>query len=351
MLVKYFGLFFDEEAKTWSPRNEFLLNGLFRFTQPKYLNDQGSEAKCIPYFNEFSPADIAWAEKEYTKLNSVTNGGTPSKDMLINIFLKPMGVRYGECFPNLVKQQTDFKNIYEYDEVTFLALVEELHNILIETLSAQLGVFSLAKSERNELMWTHYASEGKGLAISFNEHHSFFKSVSLSDVSYDPAKRATFTYYKGSLRLNGSPLDNFHIDNIEKPSSLYNHLLLKKDMLFDLVQKLLFSKAEKWSYEDESRIVLPLDFCEEKKGNLIKVPVTDTIPIALSKHFKDYAEINLKKIPFDAFNSVFLGHNINSLDKENTISLIKSNPHLSHVKIMQMRHNIYGELDPHELFV
>ena len=63
MLVKYYGLAFDKEKNTWLPRSNFILNGLFRMTQPKYLNDKGSEARLWPYFNKFSPADYAWAKK------------------------------------------------------------------------------------------------------------------------------------------------------------------------------------------------------------------------------------------------------------------------------------------------
>ncbi|UCX04523.1 transposase domain-containing protein [Shewanella glacialimarina] len=57
MLVKYYGLVFDNRTNSWLPRVEFISNGLFRMTQPKYLNDKGSEARLWPYFNEFSPAD------------------------------------------------------------------------------------------------------------------------------------------------------------------------------------------------------------------------------------------------------------------------------------------------------
>ena len=109
-------MFFDKKTRSLVLRTDFLIDGLFRFTQPRYLNDKGSEAKCVPYFNEFSPADIAWAKNEFYKQNKGTNKNTPPIDELIDVYLCPMGIRYGDSFPHLVKQQTDFSSMNEYDK-------------------------------------------------------------------------------------------------------------------------------------------------------------------------------------------------------------------------------------------
>ena len=54
---------------------------------------------------------------------------------------------------------------------------ERVNSFLVEALSCQLGILSLSKSDTNELMWTYYASEGKGLAVTFNENHAFFNQL------------------------------------------------------------------------------------------------------------------------------------------------------------------------------
>ena len=51
MLVKYLGTILNPEGHTYA-RSDFLENGLFRITQPKYLNDKGSEARFYPYFQD-----------------------------------------------------------------------------------------------------------------------------------------------------------------------------------------------------------------------------------------------------------------------------------------------------------
>jgi hypothetical protein len=88
LLVKYYGLVLDEESKELSPRSDFLSNGLFRMTQPKYLNNKGSEAKLLPYFNKFSPADLAWARKQHDKIQ-IDPTYKPTAEELINFHLRP----------------------------------------------------------------------------------------------------------------------------------------------------------------------------------------------------------------------------------------------------------------------
>lgn len=62
----------------------------------------------------------------------------------------------------------------EYDQLQLTKIAEGINNFLVEALSCHLGILSLSKSDTNEIMWTHYASEGKGLAVTFNKNHPFF---------------------------------------------------------------------------------------------------------------------------------------------------------------------------------
>lgn len=215
VLVKYYGLISDEVNKCNVPRHSFLLDELFRFTQPKFLNDKGSESKMLPYFNRFSPADI------------------------------------------------------EYDKNQFTTSVKMFNKVLLEAISCYIGVFSLCKSVTNELMWTHYASEGKGIAITFKEDHPFFKINPPKEVTYTTESRATITYFKGSWRLNGEPISNYQISDLSHPLSIYRNLLNNGANLQKLIHGLVFSKAEKWRYEEEVRIVIPLQSCEIKCGGVI----------------------------------------------------------------------------------
>jgi hypothetical protein len=348
VLVKYYGLVLDENSQKETPRCEFLYNGLFRMTQPKYLNDKGSEAKLFPYFNEFSPADIAWARKQHDKIQRNTSY-EPSIKELENQFLKPAGLRYGDQVPHMVKQQTGFDSMNEYDNDQFTQSVERVNSFIIEALSCSIGILSLAKSDSNELMWTHYASEGKGLAVCFNENHLFFKKFVPKGVSYISEKRATFTYYKGSMRINGNPIKNLQVSDFKNPFSMFRTLSEQGVNILDMTERLLYSKAKQWVSEEEVRLVCPLSFCEQEKGKVVDPKFEVTLPDEFLNLFPSYFEINLKQIPFDAFESIVLGYAISEKDKESIINKVKANPLLSHVKLKVARHNIYGDVETVDL--
>lgn len=343
MLVKYYGLVFDPVSNDWSPRTEFISNGLFRMTQPKYLNDKGSEARIWPYFNKFSPADYAWAKKEHDKIQ--TNPFyVPSKEQLENFFLKPCGSRYGDDFPHMLHQE-GFKSMDEYDLMQLTKITEKINEFLVEALSCQLGILSLSKSDTNELMWTHYASEGKGLAVTFNSSHLFFKQLPPKDVSYTPDKRASLTYYKGMIRMNGAPLKKFHIPDFSNPFDVMQSLFGNGVDVDEISERLLYSKAKKWSSEDETRIVCPLIFCEETAGELVQPEFGVEVPQEQSNIFKNYSEVNLKRIPFDAFESIVFGYSMNGSHKLAIIELVRKNENLSHLKFRVAKHNIYGDIE------
>lgn len=349
MLVKYYGLVFDNGTNRWSPRVEFISNGLFRMTQPKYLNDKGSEARLWPYFNEFSPADYVWAKKEHDKMQTDPSY-VPSNEELENFFLKPCGSRFGDHFPHMLAQE-GFNSMEDYDREQLTQAVERVNSFLVEALSCQLGVLSLSKSDTNELMWTHYASEGKGLAVTFNESNAFFNQFPPKDVSYTPDKRASLTYYKGMMRMNGAPLKNFHVANLGNPLGVMQSFSGNGIDVVDLSERLLYSKAKQWSSEDETRIVCPLIFCDEKKGPVIQPEFGVELPNELSLMLQSYSEINLKRIPFDAFESIIFGYSMSEFDKSTITELVRKNENLSHLKLRVAKHNIYGDIEISDLAV
>lgn len=322
MLVKYYGLACDHTSEQNLPRTDFLSNGLFRITQPKYLNDKGSEAQLFPYFNEFSATDIAWAKKQYHKKQS-DKSFEPSKEKLEQLFLKPMCARFGDNLSNM-NNLAGVGAINEIDKDEFHSSVKRINNFLIEALSCKLGVLSMSKSDTNKLMWTHYATEGKGIALCFDEKHTFFEKFKPREVSYTPEKRATFTYYKGSIRVNGNLIKNFHLTDLNSQTNILQSLENQGVDVGELTERLLFSKAGEWVYENETRLVLPLDLCEEGKGEVITPKLDPSLPIEYKKIFNSYSEVYLKKVPFESFSSIVLGYQMTNQNKEIIKYKIKS---------------------------
>lgn len=346
MLVKYLGTILNTEGHTYA-RSDFLENGLFRITQPKYLNDKGSEARFYPYFEEFSPADIEYARKCFRQFN-VGNTEYPSNDELIKLHLEPAGRRYSiEEFPTLLAF-TDYISVEDYRRAVKQQLydtVEKFNKFIVEALSCHIGVFSLSKRIDNDQMWTHYASEGRGVALSFKETHSFFHTFKPMEVSYNKSDRASITCYKGDIRINGEYAKSYEIREQFEFKDFFKLYLENKMKYEELFKKLLFTKAPQWMHEMESRIVIPLNYSDKKLQNLIEPDFEDKIPEHFSSVFPKYSEVCLKKIPFDAFDTLFFGYAMSEKDKERIIKLIKSNENLQHLQVKQMYYNIYGSLE------
>ncbi|MGP4732547.1 MULTISPECIES: DUF2971 domain-containing protein [unclassified Psychrobacter] len=347
MLVKYLGTTINERNEH-IPRSEFLENGLFRMTQPIFLNDKGSEARFYPYLNEFSPADLAYARKCSNSFNTGSRTKQVADEDLIRLHLEPSGDHYTlENTPTLLGF-TDYASKEEYYEAKSIELkksVEEFNNSILEAISSHIGIFSLSKSVDNEKMWVHYANNHMGLAVEFKEEHSFFQDFRVQDISYKREDRASITYYKNTIRINGEPLRNLELNEPINLLSLYNFISQQKDKLSGITKKLLYTKNGKWSEEQEKRLICPLEVCEEKKGKVITPKLNENIPDYLLEEFSSYHEICLKKIPFDALESIVFGVSVNEFQQQNIIEKARKNPDLRHLTFSQAKFDIFGDIN------
>lgn len=316
-----------------SLRHKFLLNGMFRATQPCNLNDPSGEGKFNAFFNEYSDADIQWALNKH-KSSPFNDGSILTREQLINFYLRPTGLRYTlESFPSLkgFEEFQDFETTEEYDLHVCENKVREINDEMVKKLSNHLGIFSLSKTFDNENMWLKYANHGSGLAVIFNEQHLFFQNNLVKEVVYGDTKRASLTYVEGTWRLNGAPIkeeyNKLNHDNLIK----YLSSELNKTQLID---RLLFTKDTRWHDEQEIRVIFNLDDCEEA--------ITEKTQDNLSQFLrvKDPEGIYLKKIPFEAFDTLVLGYSISDTNKQALRKLVSEQPHLSHVKIKQVKHNV-----------
>lgn len=337
MLVKYLGEGWEETqySKNYNLtlRHQFLLNGMFRATQPCNLNDPSGEGKFNVFFNEYSDADIEWALNKH-KNSPFNDGGILTREELINFYLRPTGLRYTlESFPSLkgFEEFQDFETTEEYDLYVCENKVREINDQVVKKLSNHLGILSLSKTFDNENMWLKYANHGTGLVIIFNEQHLFFHNHPAKEVMYGDAKRASLTYIEGTWRLNGAPIKEEY--NKLNPDNLIKHLSNELNQT-QLIDRLFFTKDTRWEDEQEIRIIFNLDDCEEM--------ITEKIQDKLNQFLrvKDPQGIYLKKIPFEAFDTLVLGYRISEENKQALIRLVSEQPHLSHLKIKQVKHNI-----------
>jgi hypothetical protein len=105
----------------------------------------------------------------------------------------------------------------------------------LEKLLWEYGISCFAEDASNLLLWAHYGRSHTGFVIGFSTEHPSFQS------------------YGQLVRVNYSP----RRPQIDSPNS-------------DAVLHALSIKSEEWSYEQEWRIVTPLDTCQKKDELFLK---------------------------------------------------------------------------------
>lgn len=150
---------------------------------------------------------------------------------------------------------------------------------LMALLNDKIGILSLSRTEDNLLMWSHYADEGKGIIIGFDDEHSFFKQPT----------------------LDGKPTRPIPVVYTNKRSKVTPN----EDRYYE---KLLCEKPRDWAYEEEER--------------LFRVFLSKGDSLGKDNHGMD---IILTDLPKNTIKTIYLGYNISEEAKKKVLSAIKSN--------------------------
>lgn len=149
---------------------------------------------------------------------------------------------------------------------------------LVSLLSDNFGVLCLSRTEKNLLMWAHYAEEGRGLVIGFDDSHVFFNK---KDMEGNDTKPLPVTYSQKRRRV-----------------------IVGEERFYE---KLLCEKPIDWAYEEEERLFLFLS-----KDGVIGKDVYNQ-------------DIILSELPRETIKSVFLGYRSSDLTEHRAIEAVKNN--------------------------
>lgn len=128
-------------------------------------------------------------------------------------------------------------------------------------------ILSLTRSPLNPLMWAHYGQEHTGFVIGYKVNVEFLTDESLNlipvhqgDVIYTNTKTpvgvTAFDFHDLCLKAQGAPLHDFQ-NGYKKRN-------------FD--KKLFLSKHTAWAYEEEVRVVKPIDSLFEESADFQSHP-------------------------------------------------------------------------------
>ncbi len=261
-------------------RVDVLENNRIRFTQPKYLNDPFdmhlSLRRLIPT-KEFD--GIFNAEKYYEKFISSFNDNLSKNN-------------FPYSFEKMVEYQgkdiEEFKRelINGFDNITRLFTTENnfVKYYLNDELNKLMGVLSLTETPDNVPMWAHYAKVHQGFVLVFNARHIFFNGGFLADKDFGAIKKVTY------------PEEKIVLDSIK-----------------DLNSDQIFQKHKSWEYENEWRMILPLDKKIELK----------------------YPDIFLFEIPPDIITGIIFGYRCDEKLKSYVLNLRENKSDLQHLELFE----------------
>ncbi|XJM92291.1 DUF2971 domain-containing protein [Escherichia coli] len=104
----------------------------------------------------------------------------------------------------------------------------------------QVGICSFSKARKNQLMWSHYADEHKGICIGFKEEY---------------LKKAGVSFLEADVEYQ----DNYPFDDIVKRIHYFedNECLNGFDNICgDILLSILTTKYTSWKYERERRLIV-----------------------------------------------------------------------------------------------
>ena len=73
--------------------------------------------------------------------------------------------------------------------------------------------------------------------------------------------------------------------------------------------------------------------------------IVDILQSRLNHQFNSCSEYSLKRIPFDAFESIIFGYKISGFDKSTITELVRQNENLSHLKLRVAKHTIFNKIE------
>lgn len=272
---------------------DFLESGLLRMTPPSVFNDPFEGLFNISDSNEYAE------ELVYSYLSANKTSHAFDKRLLeIETDIKNGTLNRHERRKSIkaIKNQRIKKKAIKELNNGLMSMTplfaESIDNASSDFISSRdkFSVLCLTENLFDTTMWAHYAEEGRGYLVEFDNSKTLISGkFTKNGILYEPQK----VFY---LKSKSISLSKNSIEKSRNP---------------------LLSKHDNWGYEKEWRIIGETEEINRQKNSL---------------------GIGLVEINTDAVKSIILGYNINNADLDNYLKVIR-NGLFKNVTIKQARVN------------
>jgi hypothetical protein len=160
-----------------------------------------------------------------------------------------------------------------------------LRRVMEEKFNELLGILSLTEKPDNLLMWSHYAASHEGFVIGFDSTHEYFNQRESEKKEFRHLRKVEYRSMRPSMPL--AALDGIDI---------------------------FLVKSVDWEYEQEWRIIFPLE-------NAVEVIPTESLPVCLFA------------FPPEAVIEVIFGSRMHETNKSAIRNILRSSKKFSQVEI------------------
>jgi Protein of unknown function (DUF2971) len=274
-------------------RTDVLRDLRIRFTQPADFNDPFDVLPNIEKLMPDGELEMFLAERENDveagilkeldkSLNLTSRGGSPAK--LLEAFKKDTGIAPIALLKGILSEAPQ-------------AIRRSQGPRLQAGFGERFGILSLSEVPTSLLMWAHYSASHSGFVVEFDGDHEFFNQARFPGGAIGRVSKVSYATERPAITMF-SPKAN----EVQWASRL--------------IEQILMTKSVEWSYEQEWRMVLPLD---DQSGY----------------PHSALGELHLFPIPGDAVSGIVLGHRCNGSTRQDVLSAIQANVSLAPVALRQ----------------
>jgi hypothetical protein len=253
---------------------QVLENGKLRYSPPSVLNDPfelkphisaiAPESEIIKKYIEVAAPQMQSLKAEF----SAKVGRAVSEDELFKLLFSVMPLKYVTEQVNLRSSQVQTTLAEQFEKVGMLCLTEKYDNLL---------------------MWAHYAESHAGFVLGFDTSDPHFHQRRSDKDELRHIRKVKYTDVRPeTILIDGPSYDVF------------------------------ISKGRIWEYEQEWRILRPLQDADEVK----EIPGLD-VPI------------HLFEFPWECLRSIRLGARMTKTNQDKILDLVSKSQQLSHVEVFK----------------
>lgn len=235
-----------------------LRDHLIRFSQPSVLNDP---FEMQAYYESLSLDPNV--KEQLTEKNTGNNLVSLLEEALPKV-------------PEDIRSMVDMDFLRKFSDIVAPFAVAAAPNILDNItseigqgvylgLDQSAGVLSLTEKKDNLLMWAHYGQQHEGMVIGFDSNHPFFNQKLHPSDDFRHLRKVNYSFDRPTIRF-----------------SEYEDLL-----------SVLLTKSNEWAYEDEWRMILPVEKADvvrehkDKQVYLFRFPPAAVAEIILGVRIPD----------------------------------------------------------------